>query len=111
MKLLADGSWGSLKPKSEGAKVYAAFSRMVTEAEVGGVEGVRCVLLGGNRFVLARGSLVNPGDVHHHLCRIVVGVGAAVGRAAVILHLEQEPDERGATEVGRGREDQVTGVE
>ncbi len=83
----------------------------VGKAEIRGGEGVGCVFKDGNRVVGARGSVVHSGDVDRHRVGRCVEVDTAVGRAAVILHLEGEARVPRAVGIGDGREGQQAAVD
>ena len=81
----------------------------VGEAEVGCGEGVRGVLQRVHRRVSSRRSVVDGGDVDRDGVGRLVEIDAAVGRAAVVLHLEGEAGVARAVGVGRRGEFQQTG--
>ena len=73
----------------------------IAEAEVGRGEGVGGVFERGDRVVGARRRVVDRGDVDGDRVGRRVEVDAAVGGAAVVLHLEGEARVAGAVGVGR----------
>ena len=72
----------------------------IGEAEVGGGEGVGRVLVGRDRVVGAGRRVVDRGDVDGDRVGALVEVDAAVGGAAVVLHLEGEAGVGRAVGVG-----------
>ena len=85
----------------------AGLSAGIGEAEVGRGEGVRGVFERGDGLVGARRRIVDRGHVHGHRVGRGIEIDAAVGRAAVVLHLEGEAGVARAVGVGRRRELQV----
>ena len=63
----------------------------------------------GHRLVGARRRVVDRRDVDRHRVRRRIEIDAAVGRAAVVLHLEGEAGVAAAVGVGRRREHQLAG--
>ena len=72
------------------SRALAGVSFGIAEAEVGRRERVGRVLVGGHRLVGARRRVVDRRDVDGDRVRRLVEVDAAVGGAAVVLHLERE---------------------
>ena len=62
-----------------------------------------------HRLVGARRRVVDRGDVDRDRVRRRIEIDAAVGRAAVVLHLEGEAGVAVAVGVGRRREHQLAG--
>ncbi len=81
----------------------------IAEAEVGGRERVGRVLQRGDRLVGARRGVVDRGDIDRDRVGRRIEIDAAVGRAAVVLHLEGEAGVGRAVGVGRRRELQQAG--
>ena len=73
-------------------------------AEVAGGEGIGCVLQHGHRLVGADRRVVDRSYVHRHRPRSRIEIDAAVGGAAVVLHLESERRVARAVGVRRRRE-------
>src|SRR5205085_1282301 len=93
----------------DGGEVVGRAVMRIAEAEIGGGQSARRVLVDGDGVVGAVRGVVHTGDVEGDGVGRLVEIDAAIGGGAVVLHLEGEGGIAGAVGVGRRGEHQLAG--